>query len=95
MNEGTDWMTVTVEQKLLEEWWNEDPGMRYVEILCGREYRICVRLFQIDISGVSGSTDGCNKVGEYEDGTLELAIRGAMDNAKLRRDDDMGIDLPV
>jgi hypothetical protein len=54
-------------QELLESWWNEDPEMRYTEILCGKDLRVCVRLYQIFVDREP------ELVGEGEAGTLEYA----------------------
>ncbi len=66
-------------QKLLEDWWNEDPEMRYVEVLCGERYRVCVRLYEID---VEEAPEFQKKVAEGEAGTLLEAIRRAIASAK-------------
>lgn len=63
-------------QELLESWWNVDPEMLYLEVLCGHNLRVCVRLFKITLD--SDVPDGWVKVGEAEAWTLEDAIRAAV-----------------
>jgi hypothetical protein len=72
-------------QELLEAWWNEDPEMRYAEILCGRDLRCCVRLYQIsfDAKAVGCGPDGEIRVGEGESAVLEDAIRLAVHMAGM------------
>lgn len=70
--------------KMLEDWWNEDPEMRYAEILCGDVLRFCVRLYQISID--SESPDGTDQISAAEDGTLEAAIASAIRGAQPCRD---------
>jgi hypothetical protein len=67
-------MSISPEQGSLEHWWNKDPEMRWVEIMCGMDYRVNVRLWQID----PGAEDGERKVAEFEAGTLIEAIDGAV-----------------
>lgn len=64
-------------QILLEDWWNEDPELRYVEVLCGQNLRVCVRLYEVTLSEL-----GTDKVAEFEAGTLVDAITGAVTLAK-------------
>lgn len=64
---------VSEAQTLLEDWWNEDPEMRHVEVLCGENLRVWVRLFEVDV--VAGDD---RQVGSGEAGTLEEAIRIAV-----------------
>lgn len=73
-------------QELLEAWWNEDPEMRHAQILCGRELRVCVRLYQLWVPKDEGD-EGCGMMGEGEAATLEEAIRVAVEDAKGGRDD--------
>lgn len=62
-------------EQLLEDWWNEDPEMRHVALLCGNEYRFCVRLYQFNID----DPDYVDRlVGEHEAGTLLEAVKGAL-----------------
>jgi hypothetical protein len=67
-------------QALLESWWNEDPEMRYAEVVCGRDLRVCVRLYEIP-----GNNEDCQevKLGEGEAATLVDAIRAAVTMARL------------
>lgn len=69
-------MTITREQELLEAWWNEDPEMRHVEILCGENWRVCVRLMLISYEAECDVV-----VGEGEAGTLLEAIEQAVSMA--------------
>lgn len=76
-------------QKALESWCNEDSESRYVEILCGQNLRVCVRLFHINMDGDSDSL-GCEKLADVESGELEDAVYKAIDIARgvlLRRAD--------
>lgn len=64
-------------QAALENWWNEDPEMRYAEIMCGENLRVRVSLFQID-----PSKDEPVRVGHGETGTLLEAVRLAIRHGK-------------
>ena len=70
------------EQSALESWWNEDPEMRRAEIMCGENYRVNVRLWQITMDPAVEA--GEEMVGEFEAGTLLEAIQGAVVKAELR-----------
>lgn len=63
-------------QATLESWWNEDPEMRYAEILCGQDLRVCVRLFQVSLG-----SEYPVKVAEFEAGTMFGAVAGAVSAA--------------
>jgi hypothetical protein len=62
----------------LEEWLNADPEMRYAEVLIGQSLRIRVRLHKIVFD-----ERGTEQVAEFEAGTLEAAIIGAVDAVYL------------
>lgn len=66
-------------QQLLEDWWNEGNNSenRWAEIMCGENLRMCVRLYDV-------LTDKSHnyKISEFEAGTLEEAISGAIAAAK-------------
>src|SRR5581483_8536117 len=65
-------------QNMMEAWWNEDPEMRHVEVLCGQNLRVCVRLFQLFIGPGTEV-----KVGEAEAGSLDEAVRKAIEKSKF------------
>jgi hypothetical protein len=67
------------EQAILEGWWNEDPEMRYAEIMCGENLRVRVTLFEIQIKG--HDSDDAVKVGQAEAGSLLEAIKKAVAEA--------------
>lgn len=69
-------MSISPEQGSLEHWWNKDPEMRRVEIMCGDSYRVCVRLWQITLDPLVEG--GEIKISEFEAGTLLEAIDGAV-----------------
>ncbi len=60
-------------QQLAEQWWNEDPEMRYIEIMCGEMSRFHVRLQQIITE-----EPGTFEVGRGEDGSLLKAMNNAI-----------------
>ena len=69
-------MTISKSQRLLESWWNEQPEFRWVEILCGENYRVRVRLYEVDCD--PNSRTGERIVAEAECGSLEQAIAEAV-----------------
>jgi deoxycytidylate deaminase len=63
-------------QKLMEAWWNQNPEMRIIEVLCGENLRVHVRLHEIPLDESERS-----EVGRFEAPTLVMAIEGAVNKA--------------
>ena len=70
-------MEASKAQLSLEAWWNEDPEMRYSEIMCGENLRVRVTLDQLSVE-----SEYPLQVGFGEAGTLEAAIDIAIAHAK-------------
>lgn len=72
-------VNISPEQSALESWWNEDPEMRRVEVMCGDHMRVNVRLWRVTMDPTVEA--GEEMVAEFEAGTLLDAINGAIQKA--------------
>jgi len=66
-------------QKLIEDWWNVSPEMRFVEMLCGENKRICIRLHELSDDDFEEKM-----VGQAECGSLVDAFECALNDTRCR-----------